>query len=143
MRSVSFSIDGLPVGKGRPRAVFTGPRAGMLYTPKATRSYEARVAEAGRAAMNGAPLFTTGVRLIVEAYLPVPQSWPKGKKQLALAGAIRPHSGKHYDFDNYAKAASDALNGVVYLDDRQVVDGRAAVFYSECPRLDITVTQIA
>lgn len=36
-------------------------------------------------------------------------------------------SGRRGDADNYLKAAEDALNGIAYEDDRQIVDARVRV----------------
>lgn len=55
--------------------------------------------------------------MIVHALMPVPKSY-RGKQRVnALTGVSYP-SG---DVDNYAKSALDGLNGVVWEDDRQVV----------------------
>lgn len=35
------------------------------------------------------------------------------------------------DWDNYAKAVCDAMNGVVYVDDKQIVDGRCVKQWAE------------
>lgn len=35
------------------------------------------------------------------------------------------------DWDNYAKAVCDAMNGIVYVDDKQIVDGRCVKQWSE------------
>jgi Holliday junction resolvase RusA-like endonuclease len=79
------------------------------------------------------------VHVHVVAYVPIPKGWSKRKHALALAGEIRPVTKP--DWDNYAKVC-DALNSVVWIDDKQVIDGRVEKFYSERPRLRVVVTEI-
>ena len=64
--------------------------------------------------LEGVPL-----RVLIEAYFAVPKSFSKKKAKEADAGAIRPQIKP--DCDNIAKNICDALNGVVYPDDKQVV----------------------
>jgi len=35
------------------------------------------------------------------------------------------------DFDNYAKFVCDAMSGIVYVDDKQIVDGRSGKQYAD------------
>ena len=51
--------------------------------------------------------------------LPVPKSWPLRRQDAALDGKELP--AKRPDLDNYVKMIADALNGVVYVDDAQIV----------------------
>ena len=44
---------------------------------------------------------------------------------------IKPESLNFGDWDNHAKAISDALNGICYLDDRQIIDGHIKLFKGE------------
>ena len=46
------------------------------------------------------------------------------------------------DWDNHGKTISDALNGICYDDDRQVVAGRIRLFKGE-PRVVIEVEEVA
>ena len=57
-----------------------------------------------------------------------------------VAGDIRPT--KKPDFDNVTKAVCDALNGVAYDDDSQIVDAMARKFYSEQPRIEVIIKGI-
>ena len=85
----------------------------------------------GRAPLEG-PLSAS---MVVQ--LPVPASWSRKKRADALAGIIRPTSKP--DADNYAKAALDAFNQIVFVDDSQVVDLSVRKIYAETPRLVVTV----
>ena len=96
-----------PRSKQRPRST----RSGHTYTPKETREYEKNIAE-----MYDGNLFAEGplhVRLVFRAdkiELTIRELQPK-----SIPSKLRG------DIDNYAKAVLDALNGVAYTDDKQVV----------------------
>jgi Holliday junction resolvase RusA-like endonuclease len=68
----------------------------------------------------------------------VPRSWPAKKRDAALTGVVRP-TGRP-DWDNLAKSGLDALNGIVFADDSQVVEATVKKVYSEVPLLRIEVS---
>ena len=68
----------------------------------------------------------------------IPSSWSLKDKAAALAGEIVPSVKP--DIDNFIKIICDALNGIVWIDDKQVVQVNAAKLYSDNPRTDITVS---
>lgn len=112
LRGVAFWIPGPPVPKGRPRFSSRGGKA-RTYTPEKTRSYETHVRAHGEAAMRGAAPMTTPLKAVLRVHLPALKSGPKAERGALPTG--RP------DLDNVVKAILDALNGVVYVDDAQVV----------------------
>lgn len=69
--------------------------------------------------MCGDPPIEGPVELVAVFTMDVPPSWSKTKRQQAYAQQIKP-AGKP-DIDNLAKTVMDAINGVVYADDAQVV----------------------
>lgn len=113
MKEISFIIEGQPKGKDRPR-FFNG----HAYTTKATREYEKRVCTAYADKCKG-HCFNADIPLSIEvtACFTPPKSWSK-KKQKEMLGRwamCKP------DGDNILKIVMDALNGVAYVDDKQVV----------------------
>jgi Holliday junction resolvase RusA-like endonuclease len=118
MSPVTITVQGPPQGKGRARAFLRGGRIGH-YTPQKTRSYESLIFGAAVDAMGDRAPFEQAVQFTLRAVYPVPASWSERKREKALAGAIKPT--KKPDLDNVAKAWNDAMNGVVYRDDSQVV----------------------
>jgi Holliday junction resolvase RusA-like endonuclease len=140
---VTIELAGAPRGKGRPRAVIRRSKAGAVhpgvYTDGKTRTYEAQLRYAAQQEMTGRPPTALPVRVTVEARFPVSASWSKRKQRAALAGEARPCTVP--DWENIAKLL-DALNGVVWLDDRQVVDGTIRKIYAEAPSLVVTVETI-
>lgn len=56
-----------------------------------------------------------------------------------VSGNIRPTHKP--DFDNVTKAVCDALNGIAYSDDSQIVDAMERKFYSEQPRIEVIIRQ--
>ena len=46
------------------------------------------------------------------------------------------------DTDNIAKSILDSLNGIAYLDDKQVVDLRVRKQYSEVPGVSIWISEV-
>ena len=110
-----FVIPGEPVGKGRPRATAIGGFARM-YTPQKTVSYEARVIDAFARA--GGKRLDGFVSMELTATFALPQS-TSAKKRKEMNGEW---CQKKPDADNLAKIVCDALNGIAYEDDRQVVE---------------------
>ncbi len=130
---VTFTVSGEAVTKGRPRMT----RKGFVYTPAATRKYEAHARLAAGLAMADQPPLQGPVRLELLVELPVPASWSKRKRVAAIVGDVLPTSRP--DLDNYIKSATDAANTIVIADDSQIVEVRARRKYGEQPKLIATV----
>ena len=111
---IEFTIPGEPVGKARPRVA-----QGHAYTPQKTRDYEERVRWCWKAIAKGAPPLEGPVSVTIDALHRVPKSASKALLQSIYAGQVVPM--KKPDPDNVAKIILDALNGLAYLDDKQVI----------------------
>lgn len=136
MTRVEFMVTGPPKGKGRPR--FTRA-TGHAYTPEATRNYEAVLRLVAQRAMEGRIPFAGPVRLEVTATFDVPASWSKRKRVAALGGLLLPTVKP--DHDNIAKL-TDALNGVVWLDDKQIVESFICKVYGPTGNVRFSVIGI-
>jgi Holliday junction resolvase RusA-like endonuclease len=73
-------------------------------------------------------------------YLPIPASTHKSQKQHMINGTLRPY--KRPDFDNLAYIVTNALKGIVYRDDGQVVRCLIEKYYHEQPKTVIKVWEI-
>jgi len=133
---IALSIPGEPQGKGRPRFARRGAKTAS-WTPLRTARYEGEARAAAIAAMKGRPPIAGAVSVAIMACMPIPASWPKRKRSLALGGDVRP--AVKPDIDNVAKAVLDAMCGVVFEDDRQVCKIFAEKLYSESPRVEVVV----
>ena len=98
---IIVELPGVPVPKARAR---TG-RGGHFFTPAKTRNYELALATPAKCVMGGASRSRARCGSSLRC------------KRNSLPTA-RP------DADNYLKSAKDALNGIVWKDDAQVVDAR-------------------
>lgn len=136
--AIFFVVPGQPVGKGRPRASSRGGFVRM-YTDAKTLSYEQVIAKQARYAMGPLEVLATPISMRIVSLYSIPVSWSKRKQQLALNGELIP--GKP-DLDNVAKAVLDALNGVVYQDDKQVIRLVIEKSYSFEPRIEVYVHEV-
>jgi len=138
-QSISIDITGAPVAKGRPRMAVVQGRA-RAFTPAKTRSWENDARQLARIEMGSRKPFARPISCVVIAYFVPPKSWPAWKRAAALNGEIA-HTGKP-DVDNIVKAVKDALNGVVWTDDAQVVELAAEKRYGERARVWVKVSEI-
>ena len=116
-------IPGQPIAKGRPRMT----RQGHVYTPQKTRDYESLIKkcfyEQQGEKLNGP------IELKMRAYFRKP-------KAKAVSDMLsRP------DIDNIIKTI-DALNGLAFDDDKQIVKVTAEKLYGTEPRLEIELIEI-
>ena len=134
---MKFIVEGKPQGKARART-FYNKRMGKMQsiTPEQTKSYEDLIRWSYKAA-GGQYLGEKVLCVDISAYYQIPKSFSKKKREDCLTGAIRP-TGR-VDVDNIAKAVLDALNGVCYLDDRQVVDLTVSKWYAEKPHIKVSI----
>src|SRR5690625_2830996 len=132
---ISFTIPGKPVAQGRPRAARRGNKI-MMYDPKPSKDYKEYVA---KIAKEYAPEEPTEAALGVQMkiYREIPKSTTKKDRKLINEGLKRPVVRP--DTDNYTKAILDALNGIIYKDDSQIVDLKASKYYSDDPRVEIKI----
>lgn len=119
--------------KGRPGRV-------VMYDPDVSREYKKTLGMLLKQQMKGAAPFDCPLDVIVEFVLPIPQSWTEKKKAAALAKKVLPLARKKGDVDNLVKAAFDAANGIVWLDDSQVVIMSAWKIYGETPAVNMSVS---
>ena len=80
------------------------------------------------------------LKVEIDAFYPIPTSFSKAKQALALSMLLRPTTKP--DCDNIIKAVLDALNGVAYCDDKQVISVSCNKFYGETGHLTVTVEEI-
>ena len=139
MPTIHFHIPGQPVGKGRPRIGRVAGHARM-FTPEKTVSYESTVALFAAQAMAGRPLLTGPVNLQMRVDFAIPTSWSQKKQRQAEAGMVFPTVKP--DADNVAKAICDAINGVVWKDDVQVVDLTVRKRYSMVPGVAVRIEPV-
>ncbi|WP_186121474.1 RusA family crossover junction endodeoxyribonuclease [Burkholderia gladioli] len=139
LRSVAFEVLAIPVPKARPRFARRGARV-TTYTPAKTESYEGHVKFMARLAMRSTPPYTGPVRLVIYIAVPIPASWSRKRQAEAAAGEIG--ATKKPDEDNVVKALKDAMNGIVYLDDSQVVSNHIEKFYAREPGVRIEATEL-
>lgn len=131
-----ITVDGEPVGKGRPRFCRRGDYV-QTYTPTKTQAYESRIKAAY---LLDGHVMQGPVKICITAYYQIPKSVSKAKRQDMLDGKILPQ--KKPDVDNVAKIVLDALNQVAYQDDKQVAELHVYRYYSDCPRVEIEIEEM-
>lgn len=130
---LSFRVDAVPVAQPRQRqrvAMVGGRTMAMNYTPTKDKVnvYKAALQAAACGAMNA-----SGRVLKIDQPLRVDLCFmlPRPKKLLTakLANKLIPYTRKP-DIDNFIKSTLDALNGIVWVDDSQVIEISARKFYA-------------
>ena len=94
---VCFNVSGIPI----PKQSFRYTKSGVRYQTARVVNWQAIVSAEAALVMQSRDPITAPVSMTIDFYLP-------------------DHSRK--DLDNLSKAILDSLNGIVYMDDCQVVD---------------------
>lgn len=141
---IEFTAMGLPTAKGRPRframKAKNGKHFAQAYTDKKTANAENSFLAQALPHKPAAP-FAGPLRVWINAYYPIPASYSKAKRADAMAGRIYPMNRRD-DADNVAKLCLDALNGVFWQDDTQVVSLYVQKRYCEVPRVWMEIEEV-
>jgi len=132
---IELVIPGRPMGKQRPRVM----RNGHTYTPDKTVNYETLVKQLYIEKYFQKQL-EGPIRATITAYMYIPKSESKKRKRKMLANEILPT--KMPDWDNIGKIITDALNGLAYEDDKQIVDARVVKVYGDQPRVEVELEEL-
>ncbi len=147
MTQIRFVVRGLPVAQPRHKIRAFMPANGkrpiaQTYLPSShpVNDWKEAIREGVTDAMQGrSPLV---VALSVRLTFGMPRPSSKVWKRKAMP--MYPHTAKP-DVDNLAKAVLDALNGIAYLDDRQVAHlevFKVVVSGEQTEGLECTITHL-
>ena len=133
-----FVIEGRVQPKQRPR-VFRNRYTGktQTITPEKTVEYENKVRSA-YIAEHGDRKFTGALQMTLNVYVKIPKGTSKKNREKMLIGEILPVT-RTGDIDNLVKAVADALNGVAYDDDSQIVEATVRKFYLDEAKAEVTI----
>jgi Holliday junction resolvase RusA-like endonuclease len=136
---VQYSVPGEPRGKGRPKFARRGNFV-KTYTDAKTTSYEDQIRFYALKAMGDSKVIEGAVRVFVSIRMAVPKSYSKKRREACLSGSEKPL--KKPDWDNVAKSICDAMNGVVYGDDTQIVEAHVTKQYAEQSQVVVLIQEV-
>lgn len=138
--TLRFTTFGVAQAKGNMRAINLRGMKFPIVTDsnRSAKSWSQLVAADASRAISELPeaervMIDGPVRLVVAFYLPRPKKFKRGVPAAHLTAP---------DWDKLARAIGDALSGVVYHDDKQIVQAVIGKFYAEHgapPRVDVFV----
>lgn len=143
-RYMEIIIYGEPVPQGRPKFASFGGHV-HAYDPAKSKNYKQLVrfwVTQYLKKLEGFTPYENALCVDLTFYLGIPNSWSKQKRIQASQGVIRPTSKRLGDADNLCKSVTDAISGLVYVDDSQIVNLGISKYYSETPRCVLKVTPL-
>lgn len=120
MPTIKFSADLEPVPF--PRPLSNGKRR---YNPPRYSLFKDVLGHLAKIAMKGQAPFTGKIKILVDVYR-----------------KLKPESLNFGDADNHLKACLDALNGIAFADDRQVISATINL-HKGTPHIEIELEEIA
>lgn len=140
---IAFRVYGIPQTKGSAkgfvvRAKATGKlRAIITNDNSANKGWSESVsgeAHVARRSAGVAHAFFGAVWIDLRFHMKKPKSYPKTKELPAT---------KKPDLDKMIRSVKDALTGIFYVDDSQVVELRASKQYSDAPGVEIRIGEVS
>lgn len=136
-RNIKFIVYGEPQSKLRAKARINRKTGSVyMYTPETTRNYEEGFA--GQSLKSKPDKLITGpIKIRISVYRSPPKSLTKKDRVLLLKGELFPI--RKPDLDNYIKICLDALRGIYFIDDNQIIEFLPGTSknYSDTPRVEV------
>lgn len=125
--SITLNVAGTPAQMGSKKAFIRGGRAIITDDNSSKRRTWANAVTAAAAeAMQGREPFTGPLLLIVSfAFVRPASHFGSGKNATKLKASAPTIHAQSPDLDKLIRCVGDALNGVVYRDDRQIAEIKA------------------
>jgi Holliday junction resolvase RusA-like endonuclease len=128
-------------GKPEPR----GSKTGKFHRDSNTKSYPwmSKVSEIAALAMEEQPLFTGALRIDLDFYLARPQGhYGSGRNADKLKPSAPTRPCTKPDVGKLARGTIDAMEGVVFRNDSQQVEGEPRKFYGAPTRCEVRISKV-
>lgn len=129
---IKFKVLGEPVPQGSMIAIMRNGSPRIIHRDSSKlKKWRKQIAKIAKEHMNGGP-FTGPIEIELRFIMTRPKSVSKEHRELPV---VTP------DLDKLIRAVLDSLTGVVYVDDKQVIDIQASQRYddNESAGLEVTV----
>jgi len=138
---IEFTVYGKPAPAGSKKGFYNAKARRVIITDdsKHSRPWKAQVSDAAAEAMDGRVLINGPLELRLAFYVPRPKGHfgAKGVRPSApVSPAVKP------DLLKLARAVEDALSGIVYRDDAQIVRELLAKQYGEPARVVVQAIEL-
>jgi crossover junction endodeoxyribonuclease RusA len=146
--AIAFTVHGVAAPAGSKRALPLGGKPGgrpiIVDDSKRSRPWKRDVAKTAAAAMAGRQLLDGPLELQVRFYVPRPKGhFGTGRNAGVVKASAPEFPTVKPDVTKLLRAVEDAMTGVIYRDDAQVVKQVAVKLYGEPARCVVAVAQIA
>ena len=135
---IDFFVYGQPATQGSKRAFVTPSGVALADDNPRLKDWRAAVAQAARQAYRG-PLLEGPVALDLTFRRPRPKGhFGTGRNAGTLKSSAPPRPTSKPDVTKLARAVEDALTGVIWRDDAQVVSLWASKLWGDCFSVHVT-----
>lgn len=148
MRELNVTVYGTAQAAGSKRAVPFGGKKGarqwrVTDANRKAAPWKAQVAQVVGGEMAGKDLFDGPLAMTLRFVRPRPKGHFKKDGELSAAGRRRRYPTVKPDVLKLARGVEDALTGVAYRDDAQIVHERLLKEYGEPERVEIHVMELS
>lgn len=133
-----FDFDIEPVPQLRPRVSSRGGYV-QVYDPPKVKNFKNLLRSLAVNQYSRPPMLGP-LSVSLTFYRPVQKSISQSERERRLSNRSKPVVKP--DIDNYAKATLDALTGVLWHDDSQIVKITGEKRYGEYPRIEVEVKKV-
>lgn len=134
--SIAFFVLGVPRTKNARKAAIVGGHARVVHSKESQKREQAFRVVAQQSAPPK-PLEKPLV-LSIRYYFPIPKA-ARWKTQAAKSGCFQ--KATNPDLDNLTKLVLDAMQGIFFRDDAQIVSLMATKLYHDVPRTEVQLAE--
>ena len=144
---ITFTVEGRPIPQGSKRAIplkkdgqYTG-RVSMLESSDKLSGWRADIREEARRRMNGFPVFDDPCFLVADFYFRRPKGhYGTGKNAGKLKPSAPPYHTNQPDASKLLRAIEDAMEGIVYVNDKLIVEEYGRKHWAHWDGVTVQVT---
>ena len=147
--TIDFFVPGIPRPAGskkafalKSRGIYTG-RVAVVDACKESRDWKTRVSREAATAFERSALMEGPLQVSITFFVSRPKGhFRTGKNADSIRDSAPKHPTTRPDVLKLARAVEDAITGVIWRDDSQIVDERIRKEYSDKPGVGIVIGEL-